>query len=319
MLGTLILALAAGTLIAVLVVPGRRRRALTQRAAKRLGGVVQARSVFANRESGVVVEHGDVEVSFAFESAGDNIRCVWVALASRPTLPAFRVYRRSASSRWSAGRKEMKMERSADFDQHFAVESQSTWLMKRVWSEWAMDEMLHRFPDSVASSNGRQIRLEHLGNLRDEHELDAGVRLVASLAGADVFGVEALRALDGAGDIAPAAGFPAVRIAGASDVVIGPVSIDAQIRTRARVPMDVRGNHDIVAVRGGEVIEVYGQAPLPKAHHRLARALGDADIEWERHEVRVTWTDIETDPEALEAGIALLRSLAAPAERGVFR
>lgn len=312
-----------GAAVAVIRRSLRRRRALVRKVARRLDGTVRESSLtdgFGAR-AGVTVPIDGIDVSFAIGDINNATTCKWTAAVSHRAMPQFHVIRTwiGASIGNRLGMPDRELGVHADFDRHFIVRSPTPRMLTRVWSEWAMDEMYHRFPRGTAKSTGKQITLEILEEVDDDVHIEAGMRLVAALAGADVFGMTALRDLDGAQELSSNGGFPSVRFMGAADVVVGPVSKRKHLLTRARAPAASRSDHVIVRARDGDLSDLHDEAHLTAEQRRLAETLGTAEIEWTLRELRITWSAVETDPKRLRAGIALLRSLAAPAKQGIFR
>jgi hypothetical protein len=87
---------------------------------------------------------------------------------------------------------------SLRFDQRFIVKCDHPEAVRQVWSQHAMRIMLRRFEQATLRSDGRDVELIVGEGLDIPGLIDEALDLVAEIASADIFGVEALRDLPGA-------------------------------------------------------------------------------------------------------------------------
>lgn len=297
----------------------RRRNAMMKKVADSVGGKAQE-----GRSSGLRAIHAGVDAnldgiraSMRMWDIKNAVVCRWRAEIPHRAMPRFRVFKQGvgASIGKALGLQDVDVGGNEQFNQHFVVRTEAPGMMRAIWQRRSMDAMLKRFPRGEVECDGEEITLKVLDDIKRPAVIEVGLRLVAHLANADIFGHGALRALSDAIDVPRIAGMPAVRIKGPADIVAGPVSVGGAIVTRVRAPT-AQAEPQVVRVRKGMVT---GEARLTGEQRRLAEALGTANVEWERREVHITWQEVETKPARLEAGVALVRSLVASPKQGVFR
>jgi hypothetical protein len=205
------------------------------------------------------------------------------------------------------------------FHEHFTIDSDDDLVFDDVWTDDTKLVMRRQFSRSTIAGGGDNVTLIILESTDDAAQLEVGIRLVAELARADVVGRASLRSILGAVEVPDERGFPTVKISGPSDVVVGQVALGERIVTRARAVAPAGDRDALVRVEDGAITDALADRILTDEQLHLARTVGTADLEMSSDEVCLTWLAIEDDVARLEAGVALVRSLVAPPEQGVFR
>jgi hypothetical protein len=297
----------------------RKRNAMMKKVASSVGGEAREGRSKGLRaiHAGVVTKLDGVRASVQQWDIKNAVVCEWRAEVTHDAMPRFRVFKEGigASLGKAFGLQDVDIGANERFNQHYIVRSEQPGMMRAIWSRRSMDAMLKRFPKGSVESDQREIVLKVIEDITRPEVFEVGLRLVARLANADIFGHAALRELRDAVDVARIKGLPAVCIKGPSDIVAGPVSAGDTIVMRIRAP-HADGDDAVVRVRKGVVT---GEARLTGEQRRLVESLGTANIEWASREVSVTWQGIETKVARLEAAVELVRSLVAAPKQGVFR
>lgn len=211
------------------------------------------------------------------------------------------------------------------FDQRFVVKCDHPEAVRQVWSQRARSIMLRSFPDATVRSDGRDVELVVKEDIDLLSRIEEALDLVAEIAGADIFGVEALRALPGA-IYHPASGpwndrsVPYVVIDEPVPVTITPIVVGRRAVTRAAVGDGPRDHPLKLLVRAdGSLEPADGAAQLPPGAAALLRKVGDGSLIVDGDRTSFTWLQIETAPERLMAGARLLAALAGAPAQGVYR
>jgi hypothetical protein len=211
------------------------------------------------------------------------------------------------------------------FDQRFTVKCDDPEAVRQVWSQHAMRIMLRSFEKATIRSDGRDIELIVGEGLDVPGLIDEALDLVAEIANADIFGVEALRDLPGAVYHPPSGPWndrsvPYVVLARPVPVTIAPAVVGRRAVTRAEVGDGPRDRPLKLLVRAdGSREPAGGAAQLPPAATAFLRKVGDGTLIVDGARTSFTWLQIETDPERLVAGARLLAALAGAPAQGVYR
>ncbi len=204
------------------------------------------------------------------------------------------------------------------FDANFSVRSRDE-RVKACYTPALCELHALRLPQ-LSIQSGRQLldgrcRLESQRVDELASQVQDVLQLVAQLASADVFGLGALRSLEGA-VLAPD-GTPRVSL-GSLPVTLGPV-LERRARTRAWCERPGRAE-----VRA---LEITAAAPTqgalarrlgPEAAQALA-SVGEGTLASGASGVSFTWSGVEVDPRRLAAGARLVELLAEPPRTGVYR
>jgi|GEM_PF-4512681 len=208
---------------------------------------------------------------------------------------------------------------------------------RRAWTQRAVELLLGRFRRCWVVSNGRTVEMVLPWVLDSAEDLDAAIDIVRDVATSDVFGVGALRALEGARYEAEANDFnvpasPHVLVGEPSPVTVGPALIDGQLVTRATAAAPDRARREIRVGDGGQFepapsaeLEDDDGAAVDASDWLGAEAIallgrvGPGVLTSDAGELAFRWLSVEEDPQRLRAGVELLAALGRGADRGVYR
>lgn len=242
----------------------------------------------------LVVTHQGVAITVSMWDGKNGSGTAWEAPA---TTAAFKVYPHGLSSSVGKslfGTQDIEVG-DEEFDRIFMVKGDDPPLVRRAWSGDACALMRSRFATSRIVSRGDEIRLDERRLVDSPDELADGIELIGKLAARDLYGVSALRRLDGASYYRETP--PYVIVRGAADIKIGPVTTAAGTVTRA-----------------GCLADTDSADPDPD---KLA-AIG-ATFARDGQRLQITWPGIETSAARLTGAIDLLRELTRAPPVGVFR
>lgn len=281
----------------------------------------------------VDLPHGEALVRLSLRAHGGVEDALIVTLSARwpvPAGPELRVIAEglleSVLKEWGAMQDVIVGQR--DFDEQYVVHARDEAAMRAAWSPRAREIMVARAPRFVRS-DGREISTEAGGD--SPEAVGDLVELMAELAGADLFGVSALRALPGAvyhGPTGPleARTPPRVEIEAPGSrerVRIEPaavIDIVARPVTRASITASEEKAAWSVGVRAsGELEGATEGLPLPEGLNRHLWGVGAGTLAQEGRTVSFTWSAVETDPARLGAAVELLALFARPLSQGAYR
>jgi hypothetical protein len=198
------------------------------------------------------------------------------------------------------------------------VKADNPAVARRLWSAPAMRAMLVEFADAKIESTPQQIRLTAPGLWEHAHKLRAAITLLADLAGRDLYGVEALRAIDGASVAPTRARWPQAVIDAQTRVVIGAEHPGEVLVMVARVPEPGEREPLALDIVDGAPASAELASRLPQAAHVPLHDVGSGTLAIDGDGLSFTWTTLELDPVRLRAGAELLGAAAA-GQVGIFR
>jgi hypothetical protein len=310
----------------------RKRKSVWRRVVLARGGVYQEpRGFFRAKLDSIDVDVDQVRVHLDRHAAGaGKQRRIYTRCRARyllPRGPVFCVYTEGvlASIGKALGGQDVVLGTDRVFDKRFVVKCEDAKAVQRVWSQRAMGLMIRTFEKARIESDGAEIALISQDPLNLPGLVDEAIDLVAELAGADLFGLEALRALPG-GVYRPPTGpwddrtIPHVVVGQPVPVTITPAILGRRVVTRATVGDGPRELPLKILVRSdGSAEPPDSVARLPPAAAGLLRRAGDGTLVVDGAGTSFTWLGVETDPERLMAGVRLLAALAGGPGQGVYR
>lgn len=310
----------------------QRRKAVWRKAALSRGGMYQEpRGFLRSKLDAIDVDVDQVRVHLdRFATRTGPQRRIHTRCRARylvPRGPVFSVYAENAlaSLGKALGGQDVALGGDRSFDEQFIVKCEDTDAVRRVWTPWAMQVMRRSFATARIESDGTEIALICPDSLDLPGLLEESFDLVGEIAGADLFGVEALRKLPG-GMYRPPTGpwddrtIPHVVIGQPVPVTIMPAILGRRVVTRATVEGGLRERSLKILVRSdGSAEPADGLAELPPGAARFLRRVGDGTLVVDGAGTSFTWLEVETDPERLMAGVGLLVALASGPGQGVYR
>lgn len=317
---------------------GRRARkaAWAQVAAERNGELREVRSLWLRRSELLEVDAGPVRVHvdhcFQGHHTGSldderlHTRCR--ARYPVPAGPKFRSRRKDLVEKLGTllGDKKLALDVDPAFDEYFMMRGGDAGAVRAVWSAQAMQIMLRWFKDASIESDGVEVMLRVPREIYDVQRLGAAIDLVAAIAGADIFGDGALRALPGATYHPPAGPWDARTppCAVVEDHVV-PVTITPTVIDRQAVTWATAGDGPrnqslrLLVHEDGSTEPAEGESMLPVAATTYLRRVGRGILVVEDAHTSFLWPAVETDPARLTAGARLVAILAGAASQGIFR
>jgi hypothetical protein len=313
-----------------------RRAAWKQVAAERHGELREVGNFWLRRSEILEVDAGPVRVHVdhcfqghqtgSLEDERLHTRCR--ASYPVPAGPKFRSRRKDLVETLGTllGDKDVVLDVVPAFDEHFVMRGDDAGAVRAVWSEQAMQSMLRWFKDASIESDGVEVTLRIPKEIHDVRRLGAAIDLVGALAGADIFGDGALRALPGATYHPPAGPWDARTppCAVIEDHVV-PVTITLAVIDRQAVTWATArdGARDqslrLLVHEDGSTAPAEGAAMLPLAAAPYLRRVGSGTLVMEDAHTSFIWHAVETDPARLAAGARLVAILAGAAPQGIFR
>jgi hypothetical protein len=330
----LVLAL-VGVLTQVLAraaVGDQRRKGVWRQVALSRGGLYQEpRGLFRSKLDAIDVDVDQVRVRLERYAAGaGKQRRIYTRCRARyllPRGPVFCIYADGvlASIGKALGGQDVVLGTDRVFNERFIVKCEDAQAVLRVWSPRAMGLMTRTFEKTRIESDGAEVTLISQDPLDVPGLVVEALDLVAEMAGADLFGIGALRALPG-GAYQPPTGtwddrtIPHVVIGQPVPVTIAPVVLGRRVVTRATVGDGPRELPLKILVRSdGGAEPADSVARLPPAAAGLLRRAGDGTLVVDGAGTSFTWLGVETDPERLMLGVRLLAMLAGGPSQGVYR
>ena len=223
------------------------------------------------------------------------------------------------------GGHDVRLETDRAFDERFIVKCDDAEAVRRVWSPLAMRIMRRSFDKARIESDGAVLELSSPDPLDVFGLVDEALDLMAEIAGADIFGLAALRALPGAAYQPPTGiwdqrTIPHVVLARPVPVTIGPAVLGRRAVTRASIGDGPRERPLKILVRSdGSAEPADSVAALPPAAAGFLRRAGNGTLVVDGARTSFTWLDLETDHARLLAGAGLLTTLASGPGQGVYR
>lgn len=241
----------------------------------------------------------------------------WSARFLYRYAPTCRVFRESAltAAMKALGSPDVVLGIDPDFDAAFVVTSDSPALVRQMWTPAAVGQMVTSFSLSRVNADGRYVELVRAGVLVNHAVMKAGFELVASLAGCDFYGTEALRAVGGHGFEETPSG-PRAVVDTPARIILQPRLKGSQVVTIARLKQAVSIPAMTLAV--GDPRDEAPSHRLPQGAQMHLRQAGVGTLVIEPGGARFEWSEIETDPQRLLAGARLLGALTGEIG-GVFR
>lgn len=151
------------------------------------------------------------------------------------------------------------------------------------------------------------------GRLRD------AIAIVGELAPRDLYGIEALRAVEGGVVGANEHGWPIVEVATSARVVVGAVDHEGQLVMQALSSDATVGEPMQLEIVDGTAREADRVSRLPPGAHVALRSIGTGVLVATETSIQFRWRDLELDPVRLRAGADLLGSIAAGHDASVYR
>ena len=192
-----------------------------------------------------------------------------------------------------------------EFDAQFMVTAKPPAVVRRLWTDATMTEMLRSFPGGTVRSaaGGVNLILPDADIRRDE--IHTMIDFVVELASRDLYGVNALKEV---GTLVTTNEWPRAELDTGVRVVVGAEDLDDKLVMSARTlaPLDVA----TVEIVDG----TFSGVDLPQAAHVHAREVGTGTLSRDGF----VWRDFELDPARLRAGAELLGAIAA-SRGGIYR
>jgi hypothetical protein len=328
------------TLVAAGVVAGlvkvrrqerRRQRVWRQVALARDGVYHEPHGFIRSQHDMMDIDVGEVRVRFdRYEAGGNNHRRLFTRCRARylvPRGPVFAIHAEGvlASIGKALGGQDVRLGTDREFDRRFIVKCEDAEAMRQVWSPQAMRIMLRSFDTAQIESNGAEITLTTADPLDVPGLVDEALELMSDIAGVDMFGIAALRALPGVAYQPPSGSWddrtiPHVVIAHPAPVTLAPAVLGRRIVTRATIGDGPRERPLKILVRAdGSSEPADSVARLPPAAAGFLRRAGNGTLVVDGARTSFTWLDLETDPARLMAAVKLLATLAGAPAQGVYR
>jgi hypothetical protein len=303
----------------------KRRRAAWASVAEELGGSFHlAKGIFRrkNERIEVVVDGVPVVLDFYVVSTGKSSQSFTRVAApfARGPGPKMRVYRKGvlASIGKAIGTQDVELGIDAAFDEAFMVKSDEEAVARRLWSASTSSRMLAMFASARFESNDAGLKLVEGGVWDQPERLRTGIRLVAELAGRDLFGVDALARIDGAHVVQQPGGRPRAELDVPVRIVVGAEDVDGHLVMFARADERIAIDPVELAIVDGKPSDPARAGALPQGASVPMRAVGTGTLIVDGDGLRFRWRDLELDPIKLRAGAELIGAIAA-GQAGVYR
>lgn len=309
----------------------RARQALWRQIAAAYGGSFRAARFKGLRyqREGIDVELAGTRVwldSFLRSTGNTSVpytRCR--ASFAVPAGPAFTIYREHllATIGKALGRQDVALGIDPEFDAHFVVRCDDERAVRALWSKRLQTAAFLYLSNARITSDGARVAIEMQGLANKEAQLRSLIEVAGGLAGADLFGIEALRALPDA-ELHPPAGPwddrspPRAIVRAPLPVELSPVAARGRAATQA-VCRGVRRDDLEAWIERGEIAGELRASDLAPGIARLLRDIGTARVVCAGGVATLTWARVETAPERLIAGARLVASFAAADPTGAYR
>ncbi|HWN67720.1 MAG TPA: hypothetical protein VNM90_08765 [Haliangium sp.] len=330
-----LLALAAMGVMAVYRIKARhddqRRKSVWRKVALSRGGSYhEQQGLLSATIDAIDVDVDQIRVQLDRYAEGSETRRIYTRCRARyllPHGPGFSIYAEGvlASIGKALGGQDVTLGADPAFDEQFIVKCEDVEAVRRVWSLRATRIMRRSFDSARIESDGAEIVLQTQEPLEVPGLVNEVLDLVAELAGADLFGTEALRALPDAAYEPPTGPWdertiPFVVVGHPVPVTIAPALLGRRVVTRATVGDGPRDRPLKILVRSdGSAEPADSVAQLPPAAAGFLRRAGNGTLVVDGASTSFTWLGVETEPGRLMAGVGLLAALAGAPSQGVYR
>lgn len=205
----------------------------------------------------------------------------------------------------------------ARFDEFFAVKTSEAARVRRWWTPLAKDILFERIGFSAKMVECRNARFAIvLPRAAGEDAILAAIDLATELIHRDLFGVAALRSIDGSLRLSDGA-VPVVELRRPRAVCVKPTVVDGRLITAVELMEDCRLATAPIVLR----LPGHGSPPdleavvLPSAALPFVGRCGPGVLEvTPEGAVCVRFDDVVENPRALEAAVGLVNALCAPAQ-----
>lgn len=331
LLFSLVMAGAVAGVVKVRRAEHRRRRVWRQVALARGGVYHEPHGFFRAQHDVMDIDVEEVRVRFdRYEAGAGKHRRMYTRCRARylvPRGPVFSLYAEGvlATIGKALGGQDVRLGTDHAFDRHFVVKCEDADAVRQIFTAQAMRIMLRSFATARIESNGAEITLTTADGLDVPGLLDEALELMSEIAGVDLFGIAALRALPGAAYQPPSGPWddrtsPRVLIEHPAPVTIAPVVLGRRTVTRASAGDGPRERPLKILVRAdGSAEPAESVAGLPPAAASFLRRAGNGTLVVDGARTSFTWLDVETDPARLMSAVKLLATLAGAPAQGVYR
>ena len=304
----------------------RRRRATWTAVAGELGGAFHLPTGFFRRKNERIeatVDGVPVVLDWYLVSTGKSAQSYTRVTASyvRGPGPTLKIYRQGvlASIGKAIGTQDIDLGVVPAFDTEFMVKADSVAVTRRLLSRAAMERILASFGRARIDGGVESIKLVETGIWEDADRLRGGIALLADLAGRDLFGAEALRAIPDASFVQAPGERPRAELDAPVRVVVQAEEQGDHLAMVARAAAEPTTLEPIdLAIVDGRVADAQRAGQLPQGAHVPLRSVGSGVLAVDATGLRFTWRDLELDPARLRAGAELLGAVAA-GTGGVYR
>ena len=206
-----------------------------------------------------------------------------------------------------------------EFDKTFAVRCEKPAVARRMITDGAMNRMLATFRDAKLSCNRKRLELVTAGLWNEEPRLRDAIAIIAELAARDLYGIEALRAIEGGVLAANEQGWPIVEVATSARVVIGANDHEGQLVMVALTSEPTATEPMELEIVDGAARDTDRASRLPPGAHVALRSVGTGVLVVTDKGMQFRWRDLELDPACLRAGADLLGAIAAGQQATAYR
>ncbi len=207
----------------------------------------------------------------------------------------------------------------AEFDAAFIVRSEQVAVTRRIVTERATQLLLATFRDGRLTCKEDRIELITRGLWSEERRLRDAVAIVGELASRDLYGSQALRAVEGGVFGANERGWPIVEVATSARVTIGAIDHEGQLVMLALSSDPTVAEPMQLEIVEGAARDAYRMSAFPPGAHVALRSIGTGVLVVTEKGMHFRWRDLELDPLRLRAGADLLGAMAAGHDASVYR
>jgi hypothetical protein len=207
----------------------------------------------------------------------------------------------------------------ATFDDTFVVRCDEGAVARRMITERAMQLLLATFLDGKLTYNRKRLELITGGHWNEEQRLRDGIAIIVEVAARDIYGVEALRSVEGGALATNDHGWPVVEVATSARVVIGAEDQGGRLVMVARTSDAPSAEPIELEIVDGNARDGERVSKLPPGAHVALRRVGSGVLAVTGEGIHFRWRELELDAARLRAGADLLGAIAAGRDASAYR
>ncbi len=239
-------------------------------------------------------------------------------------LPEFRIVHQEALQTIgkALGGQDIVLGGDSSFDEAFVVRGPEPALLRRLWTPHAKQLLSEKLGDLVrlTVSERNALSIVMMTDV-EEAQLVGAIDLAMELAARDLYGTEALRAVEGRVGLSPDF-VPVLEVRRPHAVRVKPLVINDKLRTTAALLEKPPASTTpiILHIPGTGTPAKLEPSALPAPALRFLSGCGPALLEvTPEREVFLRFNDIVEDPERIRAAVGLLNALCASPTQAVYR